>query len=100
MRCIGEVRHLNTNGADSSTGARSCAGTRVAWPRHPVRYVLRPPLARERLQRLPEHRVRLELKRPWSDGTTARATAARAPPYQRSVTRLHPSRQAELSFDS
>ena len=26
--------------------------------------------------------------------------AARAPPYQRSVTRLHPSRQAELSFDT
>ena len=26
--------------------------------------------------------------------------AARAPPYHRSVTRLHPSRQAELSFDT
>jgi len=25
---------------------------------------------------------------------------ARAPPYQRSVTRLHPSRQEELSFDT
>ena len=36
-----------------------------------LRYVLRPPLARERLQRLPGHRVRLELKRPWSDGTYA-----------------------------
>ncbi len=27
-------------------------------------------------------------------------TAARAPPYQRSVTRLHLSRQVELSFDT
>jgi len=35
-----------------------------------LRYVLRPPLARERLQRLPGHCVRLELKRPWSDGMT------------------------------
>jgi hypothetical protein len=26
--------------------------------------------------------------------------AARARPYHRSVTRLHPSRQAELSFDT
>jgi hypothetical protein len=36
-----------------------------------LRYVLRPPLARERLERLPDHRVRLQLKRPWSDGTYA-----------------------------
>jgi len=34
------------------------------------RYVLRPSLAENRLQRLADGRVRLELKRPWSDGTT------------------------------
>jgi hypothetical protein len=34
------------------------------------RYVLRPPLAEDRLRRLADGRVRLELKRPWSDGTT------------------------------
>ncbi len=34
------------------------------------RYVLRPPLAENRLRRLADGRVRLELKRPWSDGTT------------------------------
>jgi len=34
------------------------------------RYVLRPPLAEHRLRRLADGRVRLELKRPWSDGTT------------------------------
>jgi hypothetical protein len=36
-----------------------------------VRYVLRPPLAKERLTLLPDNRVRLELKRPFSDGTYA-----------------------------
>jgi len=36
-----------------------------------VRYVLRPPLAKERLTLLPENRVRLDLKRPSSDGTYA-----------------------------
>ena len=34
------------------------------------RYVLRPSLAENRLRRLADGRVRLELKRPWSDGTT------------------------------
>ena len=36
-----------------------------------LRYVLRPPLAQDRLTVLPDHRVRLTLKRPWSDGTYA-----------------------------
>jgi hypothetical protein len=36
-----------------------------------LRYVLRPPLSQERLQSLPDQRVRLTLKRPWSDGTYA-----------------------------
>jgi Putative transposase len=34
------------------------------------RYVLRPALAEDRLRRLADGRVRVELKRPWSDGTT------------------------------
>jgi hypothetical protein len=34
------------------------------------RYVLRSPLAENRLRRLADGRVRLELKRAWSDGTT------------------------------
>jgi len=33
-----------------------------------LRYVLRPPLAKERLTLLPDNRVRLELKRPFRDG--------------------------------
>jgi retron-type reverse transcriptase len=32
-----------------------------------LRYVLRRPLAQDRLAVLPDHRVRLTLKRPWSD---------------------------------
>jgi hypothetical protein len=36
-----------------------------------VRYVLRPPLAKERLTLLPDNRVRLSLKRPFSDGSYA-----------------------------
>jgi hypothetical protein len=34
------------------------------------RYVLRPPLARDRLSETADGRLRYELKRPWSDGTT------------------------------
>jgi hypothetical protein len=36
-----------------------------------LRYVLRPPLSQDRIASLPDHRVRLTLKRPWSDGTYA-----------------------------
>ena len=35
------------------------------------RYILRPPLAVKRLERLPDGRVRLGMKRIWSDGTAA-----------------------------
>ena len=38
-------------------------------------YVLRPPLAQDRLAVLPDHRVRLTLKRPWSDGDGRGAAA-------------------------
>jgi hypothetical protein len=51
------------------------AGVRV--PAHDRRrlfrlcqYVLRPPLAHDRLKRLDDGRVRLRLKRPWRDGTS------------------------------
>jgi hypothetical protein len=36
-----------------------------------VRYALRPPIAQERLKLLPDNLVRIELKRPFSDGTVA-----------------------------
>jgi hypothetical protein len=34
-------------------------------------YIARPPLALDRVEALPGDRVRIPLKRPWSDGTTA-----------------------------
>ena len=46
---------------------RDDAGGREAL----ARYVLRPPLAEERLSLLPDGRVRLGLKRAYSDGTVA-----------------------------
>ena len=36
-----------------------------------LRYALRPPIAQERLHILPDDLVRIELKRPFSDGTVA-----------------------------
>jgi hypothetical protein len=36
-----------------------------------VRYALRPPIAQERLRMLPDELVRIELKRPFGDGTVA-----------------------------
>ena len=35
------------------------------------RYIARPPLAQDRLSRLPDGRLRYTMKKPWSDGTTA-----------------------------
>ena len=47
-------------GAKDRDGLRRIAG-----------YIARPPLAKERLEVLPADRVRIGLKRAWSDGTTA-----------------------------
>ncbi len=38
---------------------------------HLCRYVLRPPIAQERLDRVPDGAVLLRLRRPWRDGTRA-----------------------------
>ena len=60
------------------------------------RYILRPPLANDRLQVLPDGSVQLSFKRPWSDGTSSVALpppaliarlAAIVPPPRRHVTR-------------
>jgi hypothetical protein len=60
------------------------------------RYVLRPPLANDRLHILPDGAVRLEFKRAWSDGTTSveleplaliARLAALVPPPRRHVVR-------------
>jgi hypothetical protein len=60
------------------------------------KYILRPPLANDRLKILDDGVVRLEFKKPWSDGTTAielqplaliARLAALVPPPRRHVTR-------------
>jgi Putative transposase len=77
------------------------AATRVAANDKPgretlCRYILRPPLANDRLHILPDGRVQLSFKRPWSDGTSSVALAPLAliarlaaivPPPRRHVTR-------------
>jgi hypothetical protein len=62
------------------------------------RYAARPPLSQERLHELPDARLRLDLKKPWADGTTAfvlqpldliaRLVAA-IPPPRFHMTRFH-----------
>jgi hypothetical protein len=52
------------------------AATRVAANDKPgretlCRYILRPPLANDRLHILPDGNMKLEFKRPWSDDTTS-----------------------------
>jgi hypothetical protein len=60
------------------------------------KYILRPPLANDRLHILPDGNVRLEFKRAWSDGTSSieleplalvARLAALVPPPKRHVTR-------------
>jgi len=60
------------------------------------KYILRPPLANDRLHILPDGNVRLEFKRAWSDGTSSieleplalvARLAALVPPPRRHVTR-------------
>jgi len=55
-----------------SLHAATIAGAEDARGREAlVRYALRPPIAQERLKILPDSLVRIELKRPFSDGTVA-----------------------------
>jgi hypothetical protein len=60
----------------SAHGFNLHAATRVAANDKPgrerlCRYILRPPLANDRLHILPEGAVRLDFKKPWSDGTAS-----------------------------
>ena len=47
------------DGRDRRRGERLC------------RYVARPPIAQERLQLLPDGRLRFQMKKAWADGTAA-----------------------------
>lgn len=84
-----------------SRGFNLQAASRVAANDKPgrerlCRYILRPPLANDRLSILDDGKVRLEFKRPWSDGTSSvelpplaliARLAALVPPPRRHLTR-------------
>ena len=62
--------HARANGFDLHAGLVVPAGHRARLERV-CRYVLRPPVAAERVQLTAEGQVRLAFQRPWRDGTTA-----------------------------
>jgi hypothetical protein len=62
-------RHAHLDGFDLHANVWVGPNDRVRLEQL-CRYVFRPPLAENRLRRLADGRVRLELKRAWSDGTT------------------------------
>jgi len=62
--------HAHIAGFDLHAGVAVPAGDRSRLE-HLVRYVLRPPIAQDSLSIVPDGRVRLELRRPWRDGTRA-----------------------------
>jgi hypothetical protein len=61
--------HRPAHGFDVNAARRVSASDRNALERL-CRYVLRPPLSHDRLTRLEDGRIKLRLKRAWSDGTT------------------------------
>ena len=61
--------HARQDGFDLHAGVLVPAGERERLERG-CRYTLRPPVAQDRLCLTADGQVRLELKHPWSDGTT------------------------------
>jgi hypothetical protein len=62
--------HAHLDGFDLHAAVAVPAGDRKRLE-HLCRYVLRPPIAQERLERAPDGAVVLRLRRPWTDGTRA-----------------------------
>ena len=62
--------HAHLDGFDLHAAVAVPAGDRARLE-HLCRYVLRPPIAQERLELGPDGAVVLRLRRPWSDGTRA-----------------------------
>jgi hypothetical protein len=63
------ARQKSGYGFDIHAATRVPAGERRLLERL-CRYILRPPIAHDRLRELADGRFQLRLKRPWSDGTT------------------------------
>jgi hypothetical protein len=64
-----QERFAHIDGFDLHTGAALAAGDRGALESL-LRYQLRPPLAKTRLTRLDDGRIKLRLRSKWSDGTS------------------------------
>jgi hypothetical protein len=62
--------HAHLDGFDLHAAVAVPAGDRTRLE-HLCRYILRPPIAQERLERAPDGAVLLRLRRPWTDGTRA-----------------------------
>jgi hypothetical protein len=60
---------MHAYGFDVDAGVRIAAHDRKGLERL-ARYMLRPPLAKDRIERLGDGRYRIRLKKPWRDGTT------------------------------
>jgi hypothetical protein len=74
-------------------GATRVAANDKAGRERLCRYILRPPLANDRLKILDDGDVRLEFKRSWSDGTSS----ARPPPPHPKLSRTSPSADPSTS---
>jgi hypothetical protein len=61
--------HAHDAGFDLHAAVHVAAGDRVPLARL-CRYLCRPPLGQQRLQRLRDGRIAVALQRPWADGTT------------------------------
>ena len=77
MRLLGKPAHQgedgkikNAYGFDVDAGVRIAGHDRGHLERL-ARYMLRPPLSKSRLERQPDGRYRIWLKKPWRDGTKA-----------------------------
>jgi hypothetical protein len=66
----GGPRHVHSAGFDLHANVAVRAGERTRLE-HLCRYVLRPPLAQDALERTADSKVLLRLRRPWRDGTRA-----------------------------
>src|SRR6185369_16541139 len=69
--------HAHDAGFDLHAAVHVAAGDRPRLERL-CRYLVRPPLAQHRVQRLRDGRIAVALQRPWADGTTHLCSAPRS----------------------
>jgi len=101
---------LTETGRKGGSPNRRIAGERGSffpsrWPalarpnwyyrRSALKYILRPPLANDRLSILDGGNVRLDFKRPWSNGTSSIARPSPAEAPERPPARPPPARERE-----